>query len=261
MTPGDAFYIGWEPRAAAPLGRFVRARVAALLLAVACLGAALAASQAPFPASRFEFGVARTFTGRVEHVPYPTLVVERPGATTTHSRYLLTVFGKRGAEAVTAPLEGHNVRFQGSLIHRDSVTMIELAPDSLEDLGPSVTQGAAQGAARGLGEGAARAPEQRLRLAGEIVDSKCFLGVMKPGNLKTHRACAVRCISGGVPPVLLVRDDEGRATYYLLVDEQGGAVNARVLDLVAEPVTIEGRVVTRDGLAILYADPASYTRR
>ena len=28
----------------------------------------------------------------------------------------------------------------------------------------------------------------------------CFLGVMKPGRSKPHRACAVRCISGGIPP-------------------------------------------------------------
>jgi len=37
-------------------------------------------------------------------------------------------------------------------------------------------------------------------LVGEIVDSKCFLGVMNPGQLTTHRACAIRCISGGVRP-------------------------------------------------------------
>lgn len=46
-------------------------------------------------------------------------------------------------------------------------------------------------------------------LKGEIVDSKCYLGVMNPGNLKAHRACAINCIQGGVPPVLLVRDGGG----------------------------------------------------
>lgn len=51
-------------------------------------------------------------------------------------------------------------------------------------------------------------------LQGEIVDSKCYLGVMRPGNTKTHRACAVRCIAGGVPPVLLVRDAQGDAMYF-----------------------------------------------
>jgi len=44
---------------------------------------------------------------------------------------------------------------------------------------------------------------------GEIVDSKC-LGVMTPGQLTTHRACAIRCISGGIPPVLHVRQTNAK---------------------------------------------------
>jgi hypothetical protein len=43
-------------------------------------------------------------------------------------------------------------------------------------------------------------------LRGEIVDTKCYLGVMTPGEDKVHRGCAVRCISRGVPPAFLVRD-------------------------------------------------------
>ena len=38
-------------------------------------------------------------------------------------------------------------------------------------------------------------------LIGEIVDSKRYLGVMNPGNGKVHRDCAVRCLSGGIPPI------------------------------------------------------------
>ena len=83
---------------------------------------------------------------------------------------------------------------------------------------------------------------------------------MKPGNLKPHRACAVRCISGGVPPVLLTRDPEGYASYYVLASAEGEAVHADVLDLVAEPVQITGRVALRDGLRYLYADPETYVR-
>jgi hypothetical protein len=48
-------------------------------------------------------------------------------------------------------------------------------------------------------------------LIGEIVDSKCYLGVMNPGALIPHRACAIRCISGGIPPVLLVRQSDRSA--------------------------------------------------
>jgi hypothetical protein len=92
------------------------------------------------------------------------------------------------------------------------------------------------------------------------VDSKCYLGVMKPGHLKPHRACAARCISGGVPPVLLVRDLEGSASYLLLADADGRAVNSRVQDLVAEPVRIRGEVRRFDDLLVLFADPDTYER-
>ena len=99
-------------------------------------------------------------------------------------------------------------------------------------------------------------------LVGEIVDSKCFLGVMKPGNLKPHRACATRCISGGVPPVLLVRDDLGNASYYLLTSPSGAAVNQDIIrhNLVAEPISITGEVWQQGDRRVLRADPETYLR-
>jgi hypothetical protein len=97
-------------------------------------------------------------------------------------------------------------------------------------------------------------------LVGEIVDSKCFLGVMNPGRLAPHRACAIRCISGGVPPVLLVRQKVGPAVYLLLTDSNGNPVNQEVLDFVAEPIEVTGEVVRQGDLLILRADPATYRR-
>src|SRR4030095_6015081 len=93
---------------------------------------------------------------------------------------------------------------------------------------------------------------------GEIVDSKCYLGVMNPGALTPHRACAIRCISGGIPPVLLVRQEDGSATYLLLVSADGKPVNQHVLDIIAEPVEITGEVERQGDLLILRADPATY---
>jgi hypothetical protein len=58
----------------------------------------------------------------------------------------------------------------------------------------------------------------------------------------------------------MVRDERGAATYLLLVDEAGGAVNRRVLHLVAEPVSITGRVERLGDLLVLRADPRSYRR-
>ena len=97
-------------------------------------------------------------------------------------------------------------------------------------------------------------------LRGEIVDSKCFLGVMKPGRRKPHRACATRCISGGVPPIFFVETVAGEHDFLLLVDEAGAPVNDRVLDLVAEPLEITGEVRRHGAHLVLAADPASYRR-
>ena len=97
-------------------------------------------------------------------------------------------------------------------------------------------------------------------LIGEIVDSKCYLGVMNPGQLTTHRACAIRCISGGIPPVLLVRQTNGPALYFLLVSSDGRPVNKQVLSMVAEPIEVTGNVERQGELLILRADPATYRR-
>jgi hypothetical protein len=97
-------------------------------------------------------------------------------------------------------------------------------------------------------------------LVGEIVDSKCYLGVMNPGALIPHRACAIRCISGGVPPVLLVLQSNAPALCFLLVSRDGKPVNKQVLNLVAEPVQITGEVERQGDLLILRSDPATYRR-
>ena len=83
---------------------------------------------------------------------------------------------------------------------------------------------------------------------------------MNPGNLLPHRACAIRCISGGIPPVLLVQAKDQPAVYLLLVSTTGAPVNQQLLDLVAEPVEITGEVVRQNGQLTLRADPATYRR-
>lgn len=130
--------------------------------------------------------------------------------------------------------------------------MIEVVNDSIEPVDGPETQltTAAQPASLG----------QRT-LIGEIVDSKCYLGVMNPGALTPHRACAIRCISGGIPPVLLVRQTNGTTLYFLLVSRDGRPVNKQVLSLVAEPIEITGEVERQGELLILRADPATYRRK
>lgn len=247
----DEFYVGYAPRS--PAGLALHTRRAAILigacaLLVACL---LATFHRRLPSATFEWAEVRSFEGIIEELPYPALFVERPGLTAaarTHSRYHLVHVGKRGAAADVRGLEGHRVGLSGKLVYRDGETMIELAPGTLLD--------------RGFEPRSVQALHARVpaTLAGEIVDSKCFLGVMNPGELKPHRSCAARCISGGVPPVLCVREAGGRARYVLLVGVRGEPVNQAVLSFVAEPVEISGELETSGELCVLFADPSTYRR-
>ena len=92
-------------------------------------------------------------------------------------------------------------------------------------------------------------------MIGEIVDTKCHLGVMNPGHSKTHRKCAIRCISGGVPASLRIRDQNGDIVYLLLVDSNGNTFNDRILNIVGEPVQVQGEVEQYGDLFVLKGTP------
>ncbi len=251
----DEFYIGWEAKAAPGICNTVRKAVIALLLLALLVPVVLAVSQRMIGASVFEWGNHKSFSGILQTAPYPHLLVPRPGNTdglSRYSTYYLVAPWKFGlnSEAI-APFSGKSVTLKGTLIYRGNQTMIETKPEWITV--STNDQRRAQSAApyHSLG---------KQTLVGEIVDSKCFLGVMNPGQLTPHRACAIRCISGGVPPVLLVRQKDGPAIYLLLVSADGKPVNQQVLDLVAEPLEITGEVERQGELLILRADPATYRR-
>jgi hypothetical protein len=250
----DDFYIGWEAKAAPANGKFMRAVVVWLLIAPMGLALALAAMQHTIGVSAFEWGTLKNFSGVLQLQPYPHLLVLRPGtaeAQTGFSTYYLVAPFKFGLDREKlSAFDGNRVSLRGTLIYRGNQTMVEVLPDSIkpdDKPSPALT-------------GAELIPLGRHTLTGEIVDSKCFLGVMNPGQLVPHRACAIRCISGGIPPVLLVRQKIGPPIYLLLVSADGKPVNRQVLDLVAEPVQITGEIERQGELLILRADPESYRR-
>ncbi len=247
----DEFYIGYFDKAPAGIAASMRKVVGALLASAVLLAVLLVISQQPFYPIVFEFLQTRTFEGAISEQPYPTLRIERPGRAglqPTHSRYHLANVGKIGAQETVAGLDNQQVRLQGTLIYRDEQTMIEIAPGTVE---PSTGPATLGSVVRSLGT---------FTLQGEIIDAKCFFGVMNPGSLKPHRACAVRCISGGLPAALAVRTATGETTYLLLVSTDGQAVNKDILDMIAEPVEITGEVRQHENLLTLYADPSTYRR-
>jgi hypothetical protein len=266
----DEFYIGWEDKAPTGIGSRVRRAVVLLLALAVVLGALLAVAQRTIGLSVFEWGNVKSFTGVLRSQPYPHLLVARPGVIAgkvPFSSYFLVEPFKFGLDPETAGrLDGRTVSLRGTLIYRERQTMIEVADNSLRAsdgpltpaLSPSEGKRVPEGLGRGLSVTAVSLGQRTL--IGEIVDSKCYLGVMNPGALTPHRACAIRCISGGIPPVLLVRQAKGSALYFLLVSRDGRPVNKQVLNLVAEPVEITGEVERQGELLILRADPATYRR-
>jgi hypothetical protein len=199
----EEFYVGYAAAMPPGVRRRVRSAVLASLAFAGCVAGLTAAFQQSFAPSVFEYGDEREFVGWLRETPAPLLVVPAPACTewcATTSSWLLTRYGtKSGAEELVRGLDGRQVRLRGVLVHRGDQTLLDVVPGSLEMLAPDV------GAPASV---ASPAPAPRVldlgvqTLTGEVVDSKCHFGVMRPGSGKVHRSCAARCISSGTPPVL-----------------------------------------------------------
>lgn len=249
----DEFYIGWEKKAAPGIRKAARWTVIVLIGLALVVPSILAVSQKTIGTSVFEWGKLKTVSGLLQVQPYPHLLVPRPaniGGNTAFSTYYLVATWKFGLDAqAIAPLDGKFVAIKGTLIYRNDQTMMETKPEWIVPMKSQPPMEAAAFVSLG-----------KQTLIGEIVDSKCFLGVMNPGQSTPHRGCAIRCISGGAPPILLVRQKKGSPIYLLLVSAAGRPVNKDVLDMIAEPVEITGEVERQGEMLVLRADPQSYRR-
>ena len=237
----DEFYIGYEPPMPPRLSRFVTRVVVAGGVVAIVSGSLLALGHVPLAGGTFAFGQPRTLSGIVREQPYPALDLDGTWA-------LLVAPGKHGADALVRGQDGRRVSLQGTPIERDGHTMFELVPDSLQ---------VAKDASKDSGNAeAVRIADVTLR--GEIVDSKCFLGVMVPGAGKTHKDCASLCVRGGIPPALFVQDRSGRSALLLLEDRSGRAIGGRAIALAGEPVEITGTTWRQQGWLRLRSDPATW---
>ncbi len=182
-----------------------------------------------------------TITGVVRAKPYPMIATaDRP-----NHPVLIVQLGKLDATEILAPLDGKTVSIEGFMIERGPWQMMEI-----EGLHSVVEVAAVELAP--LVESAS----MFVSLVGEIVDSKCMLGVMKPGAGKVHRECAELCVMGGMPPMLLVKNDAGEKAAYLLVDQQGKAVGRRLIPHIALPVAVEGFAFRMGDMTAIRVDPA-----
>ncbi len=246
MTASQPFYVGYLPlpqRWKSTILLFI----AIWLIGLGGFAVVLAVQQDDPQTGVWDTSTVRDVEGVLEVDPYPVLYLEQDGQ--PHKGMLLVSELKFGVTDRAAPYDGQRVRARGHFVGQESRGMLEIVQG--EDVFQTLPSEAPTVARRELG---------KHTLQGEIVDSKCFLGVMKPGYGKTHRACAVRCLSGGITPVFVTRDAQGAATIYVLTDADNGPIHDLILDYVAEPVEFTGEVHARGDLLFFAVDRESLRR-
>lgn len=226
------FYIGYLPTMPKRSAKIIKVFVVLTFLVGVSLAGILWLGQKPFAKSVFEFGTVKDFEGTIEARPIPFLLVEKPeknNGLPTFERFPLVAEGKRGFTA--GSFEGRRAKLRGTLIYRDHLQMIEVSDGTVEISSESLFP--VEEKTESLG---------KFTLQGEIVDSKCYLGVMNPGQSKPHRDCAVACLRGGIPPLFIVKDFSGNVSELWLIPDKGESLNREILDFVAEPLEISGEV-------------------
>jgi len=231
----DEFYIGYLPKAPLFLGRFTRNVVIAFAVIALGIAAILAATLPYFGTGEFDFGNPREYTGTVRCEMGPRLIAA------DGTEYLLVGYGKNRVAPEICGANGSEVTLRGTLIQREGKQLLEtITPPKLGGAGSTAPQSI---------------PLGRFTLTGEIVDSKCYFGVMNPAEGRMHRACAVLCLKGGVPAVFVARDQTGATVHLLITGPDGQPMNDQLLRWVGEGVKATGDIIRQGKWLVWHLDP------
>lgn len=242
MNRNDDFFVIYRDGDGGPQKGWLRGLSIVLLLLALGLGSGFVALQRTVAEdATFEYGTTRTYEGVLVGEPVPLLV------TTERVYFLVDPFKHAFDPQARERLTGRRIALEATLIERGAQAMLEVVK------GSAVDRGEAEGG------GLVRSAEHVVTRRGEIVDSKCYLGVMNPGHLKPHRACAVNCLRGGIPPLLLTRTAEG-SRQTVLVSSDGRPLKDWILPYVAEPVEIIGRASRLGPIDLLAIDEQAVRR-
>ena len=247
------FYIGWQeglpPKSKMKVGIFISVVVVGIVI----LAVVLVINTHPFNDHNFELGAVKEFSGVFYSQPFPVLILDKGQSPIDGvNEALLVGYGKNGAMTFISPVEaelggiqGKRIHITGTLIYGDGKVLIELTEKEESIL--EVDNRQTEVVKTSLSEG---------RLEGEVLDPKCWFGVMKPGEGKVHKSCAIRCISGGIPPVLRMKVN-GKNEYFLVLGPEGQPLSDDVLNYVGEEVIAFGQVFESNGWKYIQTDPAT----
>lgn len=246
----EPMFIGWADTPPADRRFFLRAGLG-LTGAAGLLGFGMSALQKSPGTGRWNPDDVREWRGVVSADPYAMLRTHDLGGGPRTA--LLSCLGKCGVAARIGALAGHAVVVTGSLIQRGAYSMIavdEVGDWIRQDSHTEVDPVLAFPTGIPLGE---------VNLKGEILDSKCWFGAMRPAEGKVHKACAALCIRGGIPPAFFAHDTNGQSAL-MIMTSGGRAYGSGLLSLVADPVRISGSVQRVGDLLVLDA-PLSQIQR
>lgn len=255
MKDQDEFYIGWQDDA--PAGFAKSALTFFIIVLVVSIGFVVffTRTEVDFVDNYFDYGNLTEVKGRLVMEPVPAVLAEENGTIKTIP---LVGFGKFGAGPV---LEEINIQLKGDLSSYE-VTIRGTYFEYQDKRWMELTEGekslvSFKSASRRLNRQITN--QGNVTLSGEIVDPKCFFGVMNPATKAVHRSCARRCISGGIVPVLAIRENGKFVDYYLLDDTESTNLFKDILPYVGLPITISGSVTRYDDWKVLSIGSKSLT--
>ena len=246
------YYIGWNEKIPQRNKKALRLLLIPIFALLPIITFVLVYFENPFNDHTFELGMIREFQGIYFNQPKPIIVLDKDLVPTGFNpEALLVGYGKHGVESTMKEIQrqkgnlnGKKIQLRGTLLFGDGKIIIELT-EGITSVIPSESD---------LTYSFQQTTSKSMVLKGEILDPKCWFGAMKPGEGKIHKSCAIRCISGGIPPVLKVQQN-GKNIYYLLLSQGKEQLNKSILEFVAEPVEVSGKVLYQNGWNVIKTSP------
>jgi hypothetical protein len=246
----DEFYVGYFPEAPPTTASIIRKLIIVIGIVTVLIAVLTVVNQRAFSTSQFDYGASTTIEGYYHPFPVPHVKILHGKSTSGEifQNVLLVGVGKSGvrevmqsAEKMYGEIKGRRLKISGYLIYGDGRTLLQINDvKDIEILNDDTS----------IDEIFDNSATSSTVVVGEIVDPKCFFGVMKPGEGKAHRSCAIRCISGGIPPVLKTVSND----YFLLTGKNLEPVNDIVLPVVGDRVELTGDLLEWNDWKILKID-------
>ena len=107
---------------------------------------------------------------------------------------------------------------------------------------PAILLGLITGSA--IAQESEKSSGQEVTVTGEVVDMSCYIDHGATGE--KHAACAKKCIASGLPAGIKASDGK---TYLVIGDHK--PLNSELADDAAKPITVKGKLVSRDGISMI----------